>query len=457
MKKVIHKLTLAAAISCFLLTNHAKAQCSAVGNGTSNGVFCLHTDTVSDLLFTGGIFSTSGTYTLNNCGAWNNTNFASMGMSGAIGTSDTVLCFALYHGNMYVGGNFLTAGGITVNHIAMWDGSMWHAVGNGFDVSVHSLAVYNDSLYAGGDFSNSGTTPTKHLAKWNGTQWNQVNGGTNDDVDAMYVWNNALYISGDFTQAGTTSANHICKWDDVAFTALGSGMTSSMSGMTPMVHSLCAYNGSLYAGGMYDQAGGASMNNMAKWDGSTWSSIGNVGTSMGSDVVSSLCVYGGQLFVGGGFATCGTLSANNIGIWNGASWSTLGTGMNSNVQAMDIYHNTLYIGGIFTIAAGTSANHIASYSSPAGIQPFGIQNSESTINVYPNPANTIMNVELGIMNGIQNTTLIITDMLGNTVKQLIIHHSSLIIDISDLAEGVYNFQISTSSNSLINKRVVIAH
>ncbi|HEX7414837.1 MAG TPA: T9SS type A sorting domain-containing protein [Bacteroidia bacterium] len=448
MKTVIYKLTLAAAISCSLVTNKAKAQCSAVGNGTSNGVFCLRTDTANDLLYTGGIFSTSGTVTLNNSGAWNNTTFAAMGMSGAFGTSDTILSFALYHGNLYVGGNFLYAGGTRVNHIAMYDGSMWFAVGNGFDVSVHSLAVYNDSLYAGGDFSNSGATPTKHLAKWSGTQWNPVNGGTNDDVDAMYVWNNALYISGDFTQAGTTNANHICKWDDVAFTALGSGMTSSMSGMTPMVHSICAYNGSLYAGGMFDQADGASMNNMAKWNGSTWSSIGDVGTSMGSDVVSALCVYGGQLFVGGGFATCGSLPTGNLGIWNGTNWSTLGTGTNGNIHAMAVYHNALYFGGIFINAAGTSVNNIARYSTLAGIE--NVTNNIEQVSIYPNPNNGSFVIE---PNSTTKQTVNVYDVNGKLVLSQTINGKT-IIDASSLNEGVYNISI-ISNEGMVNKRLVI--
>ncbi|MHB8260956.1 MAG: T9SS type A sorting domain-containing protein [Bacteroidia bacterium] len=72
--------------------------------------------------------------------------------------------------------------------------------------------------------------------------------------------------------------------------------------------------------------------------------------------------------------------------------------------------------------------------------------------MYPNPANTIINVKLGMLN--ENTTLQITDMLGNTVKQLIIHNSSLIIDVADLSEGVYQLIIHNSS-LITTKKVVI--
>ncbi|MHB8259182.1 MAG: NHL domain-containing protein [Bacteroidia bacterium] len=83
--------------------------------------------------------------------------------------------------------------------------------------------------------------------------------------------------------------------------------------------------------------------------------------------------------------------------------------------------------------------------------------NSNAVSIYPNPANTIINVgvpsgSLGIMN--ENTTLQITDMLGNTVKQFIIHNSSFTISVSDLAEGVYNVSIS-SNEGVVNKRVVI--
>ena len=199
----------------------AKSQCSAVGNGISACIYALRTDTVHDLLCIGGGFKNSGTDSIKNCGSWNTTAFSSFGTGTVNGVSDTVLCMTIFNGNLYVGGMFLKAGGVTVNGVAMWDGSTWHAVGSGFDVSVHTLAVYNGALYAGGDFLNSGTTPTKHIAKLVGTQWTAVGGGINDDVDVMYPWNGDLYIGGDFTQAGTITANHVCKWNDVSFICRG--------------------------------------------------------------------------------------------------------------------------------------------------------------------------------------------------------------------------------------------
>ncbi|HEX7412433.1 MAG TPA: choice-of-anchor tandem repeat GloVer-containing protein [Bacteroidia bacterium] len=79
--------------------------------------------------------------------------------------------------------------------------------------------------------------------------------------------------------------------------------------------------------------------------------------------------------------------------------------------------------------------------------------SSNEVSIYPNPASSSLQVTLS--GNIQNTTLQITDMLGNTVKQSILYNPTSIINIADLAEGIYNISIS-SNEGVVNKRVVIA-
>jgi hypothetical protein len=49
--------------------------------------------------------------------------------------------------------------------------------------------------------------------------------------------------------------------------------------------------------------------------------------------VSALAVSGSTLYAGGEFTTAGGSAANNIAQWNGSSWSALGSGMNEHVDA----------------------------------------------------------------------------------------------------------------------------
>ncbi|MHB8258633.1 MAG: T9SS type A sorting domain-containing protein [Bacteroidia bacterium] len=100
-------------------------------------------------------------------------------------------------------------------------------------------------------------------------------------------------------------------------------------------------------------------------------------------------------------------------------------------------------GGILTITVTVS-------SCGMGIEQFANSNE---VSIYPNPATEMLNVELGIIN--ENTTLQITDMLGSIHSTFIIQHSPFQISVADLSEGIYNLQISTSSNCQINKRLLI--
>lgn len=391
-----------------------------------------------------------GNDTVYHCSYWNDTIFHQMGMFGNCGTNDSVWCMTYFNGNLYIGGSFTYAGGVAANHIARWDGTTWYAVGNGFNNDVHALCVYNNQLYAGGEFTYSGSTGINYLGFWNGTAWNQVGGGTNDDVEAMCTWDNALYIGGDFTTAGGITVNHICKWDGTNFSAVGSGFTSEMM-MPCMVHSLCVYDSSLYAGGMFSHCGGSDMHNIAKWNGSTWSSIGDIGEGMDYNVVSAMCVYNDQLFIGGNFGSCDNNSSNNIGVWNGNDWSTIGTGMNGNIRSFSVYHNKLYIGGSFTNAAGTTVSNIASYSTSTGIEIITPQ----IISVYPNPASEYIEYSW-IANSTSNTTLTIIDATGKKVVQNSIGKldSGLYteqLDVSKLTNGIYFLTIDNGKQKLVSK------
>ena len=79
-------------------------------------------------------------------------------------------------------------------------------------------------------------------------------------------------------------------------------------------------SGNLYAGGDFTNAGGASANRIAKWNGFSWSALG----SGVDDVVEALAVDGsGDVYAGGRFATAGGVAANRIAKWDGSSWLAL--------------------------------------------------------------------------------------------------------------------------------------
>lgn len=92
------------------------------------------------------------------------------------------------------------------------------------------------------------------------------------------------------------------------------------------------------------------------WDQQFANSIGANG------FVGALAVSGTDVYVGGYFVGIAGVQANNIAKWNGSSWSTLGSGVNSVVWALTASGSDLYVGGFFTTAGGASANYIAKWN-----------------------------------------------------------------------------------------------
>jgi hypothetical protein len=45
-------------------------------------------------------------------------------------------------------------------------------------------------------------------------------------------------------------------------------------------------------------------------------------------------VYNGELYIGGDFTNAGGIVVSNIAKWNGTTWSALGTGVNDKVYAL---------------------------------------------------------------------------------------------------------------------------
>ncbi len=164
--------------------------------------------------------------------------------------------------------------------------------------------------------------------------------------------NDVLYAGGHFFNNGTLTVNHIAKWNGTSWDSLGSGMDQD-------VYSVAIYNGELYAGGHFLSAGGTNCSYIAKWDGATWQPVGG---GMNSDV-GYLHVYNGELYAGGAFTNAGGIPAAYIAKWNGTTWDSLGSGLAGNsVLTIQSYNGELYVGGDFTDAGGVPASNIARWN-----------------------------------------------------------------------------------------------
>lgn len=370
---------------------------SALGGGLTGaayppaGPLAVFDDGSGPALYVGGTFTFAGGAPASHIARWNGTSWSPVG-AGVDNQVSALMSFDDGSGSaLYAGGAFTTAGGAPADHVARWNGSAWSALGSGTNDRVSAFGAFDDgsgpSLYAGGAFTVAGSVVALRLARWRGGSWSslgQTGGGTSDDVRALEVFDAGsgpkLYAGGAFTSAGNVAADRIARWNGRAWSSLGASMTGFPGDpYTPAVSALEVFDdgtgAALYAGGSFVSIDGATMNSIAKWNGTAWSPLGS---GVGSDDVYALAVFddgtGPALYAGGYFLTAGGVPASSIARWNGASWSPLGTGMGGAslipiVRALEVFDDgtgpALYAGGSFETAGGVPVNHIARWNGSA--------------------------------------------------------------------------------------------
>ncbi len=274
---------------------------------------------------------------------------------------------------LFAGGHFcLIQSDRYVGYVARWDGSNWTLLGSGMNHTVYDLAVDGqDNIYAGGEFTSAGGVPANRIAKWDGRSWSALGSGLGGEApiiaDLEADESGDLFVTGQFESAGGIPIQLIAMWDGASWKDMAPGKNIGwLEGDSPFIYDLSVgQRGDLYAGGSFATIDGVEANNIARWDGSDWSALGNMKGNGVNERVSAISVdENDQVFLGGSFTNAGGLSANHIARWDGSTWFawTEGSeaGMNDIVDALAVDHDgVLYTGGYFTSAGTVSANHIA--------------------------------------------------------------------------------------------------
>ncbi len=245
------------------------------------------------------------------------------------------------------------------------DTGNWSALGtiNPSNSSVTTVtSTPSGTLLVGGTFSAMSGTTANRLVRLDGNTWTEIGGGVSGGVSSqprviLPLSDTEFIVGGAFTTAGGgpsgvggLAVNNIARWDGSAWSTLGSGFNGDVLALLRMP------NGDIIAGGSFTQAGSVAVNRVARWNGTTWSALG--GGSSGSVHTLGLLpdgtLVGPMIFSGsGGFAR-----------WNGTAWVPFGGGnLFGTIHEVVVGSNgELFVAGTFQQAQSSVASGITRWN-----------------------------------------------------------------------------------------------
>lgn len=338
--------------------------------GTSGAINALASIPSGPLegLYAGGLFNTADGIPVSLVARWDGLRWNALA-EGMTGVDDQVAAMCVFDdgsgpkvcvaGNVYIG---------PYNTILCWDGVAWTSAlsfpTSGGPGTILSLTAFNDgggnAIFAGG---------VGGVYRVVAGQWERVGGAFNNLVYSLAVHDDgsgpALFAGGAFTSIAGATVNRVAKWNGTQWVPLALGVSDAVRAMT-------SYNDggglALIVGGSFSVANQSTpVFNLARWRNGTWSEVGG-GTN---GRVLSLGVHddgtGAALFVGGEFTMVSRFPANRIAKWNGSQWSALAGGaseglfptVNALVSHDDGLGPSLFAAGRFLRANGLPSNRIA--------------------------------------------------------------------------------------------------
>jgi len=373
-----------------------------------------HSDGEETSLYAGGEFiNIDGNEQQARIAKWDGTQWSSLGMgiadqftyAGFYGSTRVYAINSFDDGtgeSLIVAGSFYGTGHANTHNIAAWDGEDWSALegyqaikGDSLVMDIMVADVAGETgVYACGQFGYAGDGPANHIAQWDGSGWiplgSGLTGGNLDEHDepktigyAMATYDAGsgpeLYVGGYFTEAGGLTANSIARWNGAAWQPAGDGLGGTSE---PTARAMAVFEDgagtALYVGGLFQTAGGIDASHVARWDGSNWSTVGDVIRPLDSSQpgVRTMAIFddgGGQaLCVGGDFEWTDGSATRYLAKWDGFSWMPLGSSdvyPNGPVNTMAVFDDgagaALYVGGSFDHLGELAVDGIAKWDGTA--------------------------------------------------------------------------------------------
>jgi hypothetical protein len=190
----------------------------------------------------------------------------------------------------------------------------------------------------------------------------------NGTVYALEVYNGALYAGGSFTTAGGVSCGGFARWNGSSWSSIGGFFLGT-------IYALEIHDGMLAIGGQFTGFGGSP--NLSSTNGSSYANYG-VGGADGP--IYAIASHEGRLVIGGDFSFAGNLPARRLAAFDGTTWSEVAGGADDAVYALASHLSELQVGGWFTTvgASPLTSPRWARWSS-TGVPAFNRQPASVTV------------------------------------------------------------------------------
>lgn len=228
----------------------------------------------------------------------------------------------------------------------------WIPIGPGYKTSgVRSFFVdtISQSLYLTGNYGNGDYC---FIYRYHNGKWDTL-GYFDGWPRCATVWNGELYVGGGFENINSAPAKYIAKWDGSSWSNVGDGFNAT-------VKNLKVINNVLYAMGFFDNSGVTPVNGLAKWNGTAWVDVYNLPNVFPNDQsISDIASYKGAFYVGGLFPSD---SLHSIMKYENGYWGKVNEGIRGGyaeaIEKMLVYKDELYVVGFFTRVAGSAGTAI---------------------------------------------------------------------------------------------------
>lgn len=256
------------------------------------------------------------------------------------------------------------------------------ASGNRISEMVVFDAGDGPMLYIAGNFETildpvHGEVRAVGFARLNGDRWEALPGLDAPDLEpdgrgiTLEVWDDgtgeALYVGGQFSRLAGIETGAVARWDGRTWSQLGEGLSYRVIDLHPHRFD----DGEmLVAGGDFVVLGGTTpIAGVQRWDGSSWLPVGDNGPSDGS--VYKLATYAGELFASGTYIRLGEDLGGGIARFDGDAWS-VPAGPGQEVRSQEFWplevaewegRRVLLAGGRFAILQDDDiiAGHLAQW------------------------------------------------------------------------------------------------